>query len=201
MIRQRAEARGELIADMLPALDGLERALDHGHLWLEQRRQQAVQAAHARVLNRPQPQGVWHKLRHALVGEPRSIELPVVSGTADDNTADTLEAWLQGLELVRERFLSLLASEGIQPIPALGQPFDPRLHVAMETELRSDVSSGVIVKVLRKGYRQQDRVLRYAEVVVARALDVQASASPAQAVKSSGERFGEVTGTSQVPVT
>jgi hypothetical protein len=71
----------------------------------------------------------------------------------------------------------------------------------METELRSDVSSGVIVKVLRKGYRQQDRVLRYAEVVVARALDVQASASPAQAVKSSGERFGEVTGTSQVPVT
>ncbi len=177
--RQRAEARGELMADLLPVLDGLELALDNGYSWLEQRRQQVAQAAYARTLHRPQAQGMWHKLRQALVGEPRSIELPIVS-EATDETSDSLMAWLQGLELVRERFLSLLAAEGIQPIPALQQPFDPRVHVAMETEFRSDVPSGIIVKVLRKGYRQQDRVLRYAEVVVARAPEVRASESVAQ---------------------
>ena len=80
-----------------------------------------------------------------------------------------VEAWLQGLALVRERFLGLLSAEGIQEMQALETPFDPHLHVAVETETRDDAPPNTIVRVLRKGYRQRQRVLRYAEVVVARA--------------------------------
>ena len=88
--------------------------------------------------------------------------------TAFQTISDATTAWLQGLALVRDRFVSLLAGEGIQAIDALHQAFDPRLHVAVETETRSDVPPDTVVRVLRKGYRQSDRVLRYAEVVVAR---------------------------------
>ena len=77
-------------------------------------------------------------------------------------------AWLRGLDLVRDRFSALLSKEEILPIEALHQPFDPRLHVAVETETRNDVEANTVVRVLRQGYRQRNRVLRYAEVVVAR---------------------------------
>ena len=69
---------------------------------------------------------------------------------------------------MRDRFAALLAQEQIQPLPALGQPFDPRLHLAIEAETRSDAPPNTVVRVLRQGYRQRQRVLRYAEVVVAR---------------------------------
>jgi hypothetical protein len=81
---------------------------------------------------------------------------------------DATSSWLSGLELVRERFAALLAIEGIQSLQALGQPFDPRLHLAIEAEERSDAPPNTVVRVLRQGYRQRQRVLRYAEVVVSR---------------------------------
>ena len=74
-----------------------------------------------------------------------------------------LSAWLRGLELVRARFVALLTAEGIQAIDALHQPFDPHLHVAVESEARNDVVSNTVVRVMRKGYRQQQRILRYVE--------------------------------------
>ena len=59
------------------------------------------------------------------------------------------------MELVRTRFLGLLATADIYPIEAEGQPFDPRLHLAMETESRAELPDGTVVDVLRKGYRQR----------------------------------------------
>lgn len=165
----RAEARGELAVELLPVLDGLELALENGQALLEQRRERAAPAASAQAPERAEPHGLWRKLRSAFVGEPAPAAPPAVSEPGTDEMDDALAAWLRGLELVRERFLSRLAAEGIQLIPALGQPFDPRQHLAVETALRDDVRPGTIVAVLRKGYRQQDRVLRYAEVVVSRA--------------------------------
>jgi molecular chaperone GrpE len=70
---------------------------------------------------------------------------------------------------MRDRFIALMAQEGIQPIQALKQPFDPRLHVVVQSEQRSDFPPNTIVREVRRGFRQANRVLRYAEVVVARA--------------------------------
>ena len=79
-----------------------------------------------------------------------------------------IQAWLQGLALVQQRFVALLATEDIQEIDALHRRFDPRLHVAVDTAVRDDAAPNQIVAVARKGYRQRERILRYAEVVVAR---------------------------------
>ena len=79
-------------------------------------------------------------------------------------------AWLAGLELSHNRVVSLLAADGIQPIDARGKPFDPRWHVAIDTVERNDLPANTVADVVRRGYQQGNRVIRYAEVVVTKAI-------------------------------
>ena len=82
--------------------------------------------------------------------------------------AATLIAWLDGQRLLRDRLLALLTAEGIRPIPALGQPFDPYRHVAVGTAKDDSLPEGQIVAEEQRGYAAGDQVLRYARVVVVR---------------------------------
>jgi molecular chaperone GrpE len=82
--------------------------------------------------------------------------------------AATLTAWLDGQRLLRDRLLALLEAEGIRPIPAAGQPFDPYRHVAVGTAKDDSLPEGQIVAEEQRGYAASDRVLRYARVVVVR---------------------------------
>jgi molecular chaperone GrpE len=78
------------------------------------------------------------------------------------------EAWLAGLLLVEQRLLAALERQGVRPIPALGQPFDPHLHLAVGVERDGGVPDGIVVREDRRGFWLGERVLRHAEVVVAR---------------------------------
>jgi molecular chaperone GrpE len=80
----------------------------------------------------------------------------------------TLSAWLHGLEFVRRRLLDTLAAEGVTPIPATGTPFNPQLHLALEAVAAPKAAPGTIVHEIRRGYLVGERVLRHAEVAVAR---------------------------------
>jgi len=190
----RVAARGEFAADLLPALDGLEMALQSGRDLLERRRAQqaeAVRSAQAHsALAEPPPvrPGLWPRLAWALWGRglppgalpSRAPATPPVR----DELADAVMAWLQGLELVRTRFLALLATADIYPLEADGRLFDPRLHLAMETASRAELPDGAVVHVLRKGYRQRGRVLRYAEVTVNRVAEAEAPTDDAAGAAS-----------------
>ena len=151
--KMRAEARAVFAADMLPILDGLEHALMSGRALLERQRVSGARSSSNR-------KGLWHAVQNIFSETPDRDYLAEVG--------QVLSAWLDGLDLVSERFRKLLALENIHPISALHQTFNPRLHVAVATEVRADVKDGTIQKVLRTGYRHGARVLRYAEVVVAR---------------------------------
>lgn len=70
----------------------------------------------------------------------------------------------QGLELVIRQFKDVLAQEGVEEIPAEGTQFDPNLHEAIET--KEGPNKDTIVKVVRKGYKLGEKVLRVAQVVV-----------------------------------
>jgi len=78
-------------------------------------------------------------------------------------------AWAHGIELVRRKFLSILESEGIKPIEALGRQFDPNFHEAATIEVveGGEYKSGEVIEVLKQGYMLNDRVLRPAVVRVA----------------------------------
>ncbi len=77
-------------------------------------------------------------------------------------------AWLDGIRLARMRLLDLLAVYEVSPIPAVGQPFDPHRHVAVATDTTGRMPDGAIISQDRRGYATPDKVLRFAEVVVAR---------------------------------
>ena len=73
--------------------------------------------------------------------------------------------WVQGIALIERKFRSLLESEGLSPIPALGTPFDPNLHEAVVFE-EGDEDEPVVVSVFQKGYKLGNRVIRPAMVKV-----------------------------------
>lgn len=82
--------------------------------------------------------------------------------------AATLTAWLDGQRLLRDRLLAILKVEGVVPIPAVGQSFDPYRHVAVGTVRDDSLPEGQIVAEEQRGYVAGDQVLRYARVVVVR---------------------------------
>ncbi len=76
--------------------------------------------------------------------------------------------WTEGVWAIDRKLRALLDSEGLTPIEADGQPFDPHQHEAVAQEETNAVADGTVVAELQRGYRIRDRVLRPAMVVVAR---------------------------------
>jgi len=72
----------------------------------------------------------------------------------------------EGLEIVIKQFRDVLKTEDVSEITAEGSPFDPNFHEAVEI-LESD-KDGIVLKVLAKGYKINDKVLRPAQVAVGR---------------------------------
>jgi molecular chaperone GrpE len=77
-------------------------------------------------------------------------------------------AWAGGIELVYRKLLAALAAEGVKPIEAVGQPFDPNQHEAITHEDNPQYPSGTVIEVVQNGYALGERVLRPAVVRVAR---------------------------------
>ena len=70
----------------------------------------------------------------------------------------------QGLEMVIRQFKEILNQEGVEEIEAIGQQFDPNQHEAVEIAEGPD--EGRIARVVAKGYKIEDKVIRPAKVVV-----------------------------------
>ncbi len=80
------------------------------------------------------------------------------------------EAWAQGVALTAQRMRDMLVRNGVTPIAAVGEPFDPLVHEALlEIPAPEGVAPGCVAQEVAKGYRRGERALRAARVVVARA--------------------------------
>jgi molecular chaperone GrpE len=73
-----------------------------------------------------------------------------------------------GIELIYRQFQDALQKVGVQPILAMGQPFDPRVHEAVEMVDTTEVPDHHVLDELQRGYKYKDRLLRPAMVRVAR---------------------------------
>lgn len=67
--------------------------------------------------------------------------------------------WWAGMKLIDQKLRTVLESEGVTPIEALGQEFDPNVHEAVLYEEAEGQENKVIAE-LQKGYKLRDRVLR-----------------------------------------
>lgn len=74
----------------------------------------------------------------------------------------------EGVQLIYNKMMNILGQKGLKAIEAKGQKFDENLHEAITQFPAADESQkGTVVDVVEKGYYLNDKVLRYAKVVVA----------------------------------
>ena len=76
------------------------------------------------------------------------------------------KAWFSGIDLIYRKLQKILETEGITTIPA--ETFNPNFHEAVTYEPSPDHQSGEIIEVIQQGYMLGDRVLRPAQVRVAK---------------------------------
>lgn len=76
------------------------------------------------------------------------------------------EDYKKGVLLTVGLFENALKALGVEEIQAEGQQFDPKYHNAVSRE-SGDYESGTVVRVLQKGYKMGDRIIRHAIVSVA----------------------------------
>jgi molecular chaperone GrpE len=67
---------------------------------------------------------------------------------------------IEGLEGILKNIDSLLASEGVREIEAVGTPFDPNVHDAIAYSARDDLAENTVTAEIRKGYMLNGKVLR-----------------------------------------
>ena len=74
-----------------------------------------------------------------------------------------------GVQMILDQLLGVLKESGVEPVDAMGQPFDPNLHEALSQEETTEVEEGTAVQQVQRGYKLNDRLVRPARVVVAKA--------------------------------
>jgi molecular chaperone GrpE len=94
--------------------------------------------------------------------------LPVIDNfeRALATETDDLEGYAKGMQLIFEQFKKALENAGLEEIKAMDEEFDPNVHNAVMTDNIEDKDDGKITKVLQKGYKLRDKVVRPSMVAV-----------------------------------
>ncbi len=106
----------------------------------------------------PPPPGFWARLFGAA--PPRPPEAGKLRGV--------LDGLVKGYEMGLARLERALARHGVEPVEAVGRPFDPERMEALEPVDAPGRPRGEVAEEVRRGWAWQGRVLRFAQVRVAR---------------------------------
>lgn len=87
-------------------------------------------------------------------------------GLAAAKTESENSPIFSGMRLVLKQLQDFLVDNGLQPIDAVGQKFDPNLHEAIAHEPSDEVPDHVVIRQTRRGYKFKDRLMRPSSVVV-----------------------------------
>ncbi|MGL4631502.1 MAG: nucleotide exchange factor GrpE [Leadbetterella sp.] len=96
--------------------------------------------------------------------------LPVVDDferaqKSTENATD-LTAVKEGIDLIYNKLKNTLTQKGLKPMESIGQTFDVELHECITQFAASDEQKGKIIDEVEKGYFLNEKVIRYAKVVV-----------------------------------
>ena len=112
-------------------------------------KQEAIKYANSSLLER-------------LIAIVDNFELGLAAAKSESEQSPILD----GMSMVLKQLTAFLADNGLQPIDAEGQQFDPNLHEAIAHEPNEQVPEGTVIRQIRRGYRLKDRLLRPSTVVV-----------------------------------
>ncbi len=86
--------------------------------------------------------------------------------TVKSDEPQDFKQFYDGIVLVSQQMNEILAEMGVQPIHAVGEPFDPHFHEAVATEPNDEVPSQTVTMELLRGYRIGEKVIRPSMVKV-----------------------------------
>ncbi|MDD2633967.1 MAG: nucleotide exchange factor GrpE [Bacteroidales bacterium] len=83
------------------------------------------------------------------------------------NEVKDVEATVEGVKLINTKFMDFLKAQGVEEIDAINQDFDTDLHEAVtKFPVEDESKKGTVIDIVQKGYKINDRVIRFAKVVV-----------------------------------
>lgn len=97
-----------------------------------------------------------------------SRALMVVPEDARENADAAMKSLIDGIEMTEREMQRLMQKNGVKPILADGEKFDPHKHQAMFEVPNTEAVEGTVVQVMQAGFAIGDRVLRPAMVGVAK---------------------------------
>lgn len=103
-----------------------------------------------------------NSLLERLIAIVDNFELGLAAAKGEGQTSPIYS----GMSMVLKQLTDFLADNGLKPIDAEGQRFDPNLHEAIAHEPSDEVPEEVVIRQMRRGYRLKDRLLRPSSVVV-----------------------------------
>ncbi len=116
---------------------------------LQREKQDSVQFANERLIKQLIP--IFENLDRAL--------------KAQDTNVESLK---EGVQLTSNQVLALFKKENVEPIQAVGEPFDPSVHEVLSQMESNDHDENTVIEEFSKGYRMNGRVLLPSQVVTSK---------------------------------
>ncbi len=83
-------------------------------------------------------------------------------------TPETLNTYIQGIEMTSSELKAVLQRNGVSEVKCEGIPFDPNYMEALNSESTNEIPPGHVARVFKKAYKLHNKVIRPAQVVVAK---------------------------------
>ena len=144
-IKKQLEEKNQKVEELTDTLKRLQAEFENYKKWNAKEKTEFVKYAHADIIEKMLP--VLDSFEIAL-----------------KNTSDK-EKFVEGIKMIYAQLHSMLEAEGLRPIKAAGEKFDPYRHEVLMKE-ESDKLEDTILEEFQKGYMLNDKVLRHSKVKV-----------------------------------
>lgn len=163
-----AEEVSRLLVDLAEAQERATKLTEERRLLHEQLLRRQAEFENFRKRTDRERSEIALKARADLINEMLPIldnfERALNSANSPEDAVQ--EGILTGIRLIHRQFLDCLIGMGLNPIQAVGEPFDPHLHEAVTTEVTADQPENTILEELRRGYKLGDKLIRPSMVKV-----------------------------------
>ncbi len=93
----------------------------------------------------------------------------MLKAAPDKDSADSkTQTFVQGAEMIYQKFMQILSRQGLKPVESVGKEFDVNVHDALMQAETPDKEPNTIIEEYEKGYWLNDKVIRHAKVIVAK---------------------------------
>ena len=157
--KQLEEAAADVEAAKKQAADASERLVRLQADWDNYRRRTAQERLDER-------ERAAEKLVVNLLPVLDDMERASEHAAKNDADNESLMQFVDGVNAVHDKMLSVLAKEGVEVIDPVGEPFDPLIHQAVGREENKDAYDETVAQVYQKGYSMGGKVIRNAMVTV-----------------------------------